>query len=97
MKTPFCLHCSQRDIFHEACLKFHYTHPDIYQQLKIIARQEGLRGKASLNIYELLGEIQSPVLEEFHENNPDAQAILGHYQTLLETDFVLWNLFRCSE
>jgi hypothetical protein len=48
---------------HEAFLRFHYSHPNIYLKLKALANHDRARGEQSLDIYKLLARIHDPAIE----------------------------------
>ncbi len=79
---------------HEAFLRFHYSHPDIYLTLKTLANQDRARGEQSLDIYRLLARVHDPALERMRKERPDSAAFLARYRTLLEADFSFWQMFR---
>jgi hypothetical protein len=79
---------------HEAFLRFHYSHPDIYLKLKALANQDRARGEQSLDIYRLLARVHDPAIERLREERPDSAAFLARYRTLLETDDGFWRMFH---
>ena len=79
---------------HEAFLRFHYSHPDIYLTLKTLANQDRARGEQSLDIYRLLARVNDPALERMRKERPDSAAFLVRYRTLLETDYAFWRMFH---
>ena len=79
---------------HEAFLRFHYSHPNIYLELKDLANQDRARGEKSLDIYKLLARIHDPAIEKLRKERPDAAMILARYRILLEADFSFWRMFR---
>lgn len=78
----------------EEFLKFHYGNPQLYMELKKLAKQEKKNGKKSLNIFMLLATINDPALEKMKKDEPKALVILSRYRILLETDFDLWSMFH---
>jgi hypothetical protein len=79
---------------HEAFLRFHYSHPNIYLTLKTLANQDRARGEQGLDICRLLARVHDPALERLRQERADAAIILARYRTLLETDYAFWRMFH---
>ncbi len=79
---------------HEAFLRFHYSHPEIYLELKALANQDRAKGEQSLDIYRLLARVHDPAIERLREERPDSATFLARYRILLETDYAFWRMFH---
>ena len=94
MNTMHIDNCLKPSSEQEEFLKFHYRNPQIYVQLKKLAKQEKENGEKSLDIFMLLAKINDIAIEKMKKDEPKALVILSRYRILLETDFDLWSMFH---
>ena len=81
----------------EAFLRFYYQHPQIYFQLKRLAREVLSKGNKTIPVLELLDRVDDPTLQALRQSPDLSPTFLVRYQKILEADPSLWSLFRTKD
>jgi hypothetical protein len=81
----------------EAFLRFYYRHPQIYFELKKLAREVLAKGEQTISVLELLERVEDPTLLALRQSPNLSPTFLVRYQKILEADPSLWSLFRTKD
>lgn len=81
----------------EAFLRFYYQHPQIYFELKKLAREVLAKGEQTISVLELLERVEDPTLLALRQSPNLSPTFLVRYQKILEADPSLWSLFRTKD